>query len=132
MIPTKHSNVFDVVLQLELQQRHIGRLDTAGEGTFYTKRNEKHLHRKTNSLGLNLELLQRQDLRFSWILIEYCGKRLVTSRQFLLYHGKVFTFSNSGFEKQIFLRLDLWGEERARAFERSLSKQGDLFTGEAA
>ena len=130
--PTKYPHVFDVALRLGFQTRHIGKLDTAGEGVFYTSRKEKHLHRKTNSLGLNLELVQRQDFPYKWIIIEFDGRRLVTSREFLLYHGAVFNFCKAGFEKQIFLRLDYWGEEKARAFERTLCKQEELFSLEEA
>lgn len=129
LIPTQHGHVFQVQLNLPLQTRHIGKIDEAGEGTFFTKRGAQHLHRKTNSLGINLELVQRQDFKFKWILVEFNGKRLVTSREFLLYHGSIFDFSKAGFEKQIFLRLDYWGEERARAFERTLRNQGELFAG---
>jgi hypothetical protein len=132
LIPTKHSHVFDVTLQLDHQTRHIGRIDEAGEGVFYSKRSEKHIHRKTNSLGLNLELVQRQDLPFKWIIIEFDGRKLVTSREFLLYHGSVFNFSKAGFEKQVFLKLDYWGEQKARDFERTLCKQQELFSLEAA
>ncbi len=119
--------MFQVQLNLPLQTRYIGKLNEAGEGTFFTKRGAQHLHRKTNSLGINLELVQRQDYHFKWILVEFNGKRVITSREFLLYHGSVFDFSKAGFEKQIFLQLDLWGEERAKAFERTLVQQGDLF-----
>ena len=129
LIPTVHSHVYQVQLNLPLQSRYIGKIDEAGEGTFYTKRSEKHLHRKTNSLGLNLELVQRQDLPFKWIIIDFDGRRLVTSREFLLYHGSIYNFRKAGFEKQIFLRLDYWGEERARAFEKMLCQQVELFGG---
>ena len=129
LIPTKHSHTFNVQLTLALQTRYVGKLDEAGDGTFYTKRCQKHVHRKSNSLGINLELVQRQDFHFKWILIEFEGRRLITSREFLLYHGSVFDFSKAGFEKQVFLRLDLWGEERARAFERMLCQQTELFAG---
>ena len=127
LIPTAHLHVFQVRLNLPLQTRYIGKLNEAGEGTFFTKRGAQHLHRKTNSLGINLELVQRQDYHFKWILVEFNGERVITSREFLLYHGSVFDFSKAGFEKQIFLQLNLWGEERAKAFERTLVQQGDLF-----
>ncbi|NMB81420.1 MAG: hypothetical protein GYA14_06340, partial [Ignavibacteria bacterium] len=45
LIPTKHSNVFNVQLNLDCQTRFIGKIDTAGEGTFITNRTEKHLFR---------------------------------------------------------------------------------------
>jgi hypothetical protein len=132
LIPTKHPHVFNVQLCLNAETRYIGTLDEAGEGTFYTKRSEKHVFRKLNALGLSLELLQRSDFHFNWIVIEYCGRELVTSRMFFLYHGSVFNFYKVGFEKQCFLKLDGWGRERAETFERTITKQGELFAGVAA
>jgi hypothetical protein len=52
---------------------------------------------------------------------------LETTKLFLMCHGQFFTFSNAGFEKQIFLPLNLWGIDRARAFEVTLHAQGNLF-----
>ncbi|MGD0037064.1 MAG: hypothetical protein ABSC53_07210 [Bacteroidota bacterium] len=123
--PTKHSNVWTVELRLPFETRYVGKLDKAGEGTFLCKRKEKHLHRKTNSLGVNLELLQRFDFR--WVCIEYCGRKLFTTKLYLLHNGKVFTFDKSGFESQVFLELDAWGQEKAVEFERQLCSQVNLF-----
>lgn len=128
LIPSKHAHVFNVQLSLDAETRYIGKIDEAGEGVFWTRRNEKHLHRKLNALGVNFELLQRSDFHFKWIVIEYCGEGMVTSRMFLLYHGSVYNFSNAGCEKQCFMNLDLWGRDRAEAFQRTLTKQGELFT----
>lgn len=125
LIPTKFPYVFNVSLKLDHQTRYIGKLDKASEGTFSAKRTEKHLHRKTNSLGINLELLQR--FNFKWIVISFCGNKLVTSRNYFLQYGKVFNFEKSGYEKQCFLTLDLWSEDKAQLFECSLSQQGNLF-----
>ena len=123
--PTKLKSVWTVELRLPFQTRYVGKLDKAGEGTFICKRKEKHLHRKTNSLGMNLELLQR--FNFRWIYVEYCGRKLLTTKLYLLHHGKVFTFDKSGFEAQVFLELDAWGQEKALDFERQLCSQGSLF-----
>ena len=127
LIQTKFAYVLNVQLNLDAETRYIGRLDEAGDGTFYTRRSQQHLHRKTNSLGINLELVQRQDFHFKWIIIEFDGQKLITSREFLLYHGSIFDFRRAGFEKQIFLRLEYWGEDKARAFERTLCNQVELF-----
>lgn len=127
LIPTKHPHIFDVQLSLEGETRYIGRLDISGTGTFHGKRSEKHLHRKLKAWGLNLELLQRADIHFKWIVIDFPGRQFVTSRMFFLYHGSVFNYGNAGFEKQCFLNLDLWGRERAESFERTLGTQGNLF-----
>lgn len=123
--PTKHPSVWTVELRLPFETRYVGKLDKAGEGTFLSKRTEKHLHRKTNSLGVNLELLQRFDFR--WICIEYCGRKLFTTKLYLLHYGKVFTFDKSGYESQVFLELNAWGHDKALEFEKQLCSQGGLF-----
>jgi hypothetical protein len=123
--PTKLKSVWTVELHLPFETRYVGKLDKAGEGIFLSKRTEKHLHRKTNSLGINLELLQRFD--FKWICIEYCGLKLFTTKLFLLHHGTVFTFDKSGYESQVFLELDAWGQKKALEFEKQLCSQGGLF-----
>ena len=132
LIPTKNVHVFNVQLNLDAETRYIGKIDQSGEGTFRTKRSRQHLHRKTNSLGINLELVTRQDFPFKWIVIEFEGRDLITSKEFLLYHGSIFDFGKAGFEKQIFLKLDYWGVEKAIAFERTLCNQVELFSKEAA
>ncbi len=132
LIPTKHAHVFNVQLNLDSETRYIGTLDEAGEGTFFTKRNQKHIFRKTNSLGINLELMQRPDFHFKWVVIEFDGGNLITSREFFLYHGSVYNFQRAGFEKQLLLGIELFGEERAKAFERTLCHQEELFSEEAA
>jgi hypothetical protein len=125
LAPTKLPSVFTIELRLGFETRYIGKLDRAGEGTFMCKRTEKHLHRKTGSLGINQELVRRFDFR--WIVIEYAGRRLVTTKLYLLHHGRVFTFGKAGFESQIFLSLDDFGERKALEFETTLVQQGELF-----
>jgi len=131
LFPTKSPYIFTVGLKLDHQTRFIGKLDKAGEGTFIsTKRTERHLFQKLNGLGVNEELLER--FRFRWLMVPYCESKLWTSRLYLLHHGKVCTFGKAGFETQIFLPLDEWDIERAKVFEASIGKQGDLFSGAAA
>jgi hypothetical protein len=125
LIPTQYPHVYDVALKLDFQTRYIGKLNKSGEGTFYTKRKESHLHRKTNSLGINYELLQGNS--FKWISIDYCGKKLITTKKYFLRYGRVFNFHKAGFELQCFLPLELWGREKALDFENSLPNQGSLF-----
>jgi hypothetical protein len=131
LFPTKSPYIFSVGLKLDHQTRYIGKLDRAGEGTFLSnKRTERHLFRKVGGLGINKELCER--FNFRWILVPYCGRNLWTSRLFILHHGKTFAFGKAGFEAQLFLPLSEWSVERARAFEGSLGRQGDFFSGEAA
>ena len=125
LVATKHSHIFRVKLILELQTRYIGTLDTSGEGKFLTDRKEKHLFRKTNSLGLNEELLNSPEINYRWIVINYEKQKLITTRLYFITHSKVFVFT--GFEKQYFLPLDEFGIDKAEHYEKSLSKQFSLF-----
>lgn len=126
LLPTASPYLFTVELLLECETRRIGKLDTAGEGTFLSpNRTEKHLFKKLNALGVNLELLKLYPFR--WVMIPYCGRKLWTSRVFLLNKGKVYAFNKRGFEPQVFLPLDNWGREKAEALESYLGRQGSLF-----
>jgi hypothetical protein len=118
--------VFHVALNLQREMRYIGTLDFSGEGTFYSKKTQKHLLRKENSLGINLELLER--FPFRWIVIEYCGEQLVTTKAYFLAHSRIHRFGKAGFEKQRFMELRHWGKEKAIEYEESLGEQGDLFS----
>ena len=127
LIPTKHPKVYDVKLNLEFETRYIGKIDTAGDGTFISVRNEAHLFRKTNSLGLNYDLLSSEDVHFKNILIIYNGKKLLTTREYFLKKGKIFQFAKKGFELQMFLSLDEFNLKKALEFHRSFGGQIDLF-----
>jgi hypothetical protein len=125
LLPTKHSYLFRVKLNLDFQTRYIGTLDTSGEGKFLTDRKEKHLFRKTNSLGLNEELLNSPNIHFKDITIDFEGQKLSTTRMYFLSHAKPFTFN--GFERQYFLPLNEFGLDKAKIYENSISEQLNLF-----
>ncbi|MDQ7818375.1 MAG: hypothetical protein RDU14_15215 [Melioribacteraceae bacterium] len=127
LIPTKHSNVFNVQLNLECQTRFIGKIDSAGQGTFITNRTEKHLFRKLNALGINHFLLSHSSIPFKNIVINYCGKKLYSTREYFLKKGKTFQFSKKGFEVQQFVPIDELNLKTVRYFERSTGFQDDLF-----
>lgn len=127
LIPTKYPSVFKVQLNLEMQTRYIGKVDTAGDGTFLTARKPKHLFKKTNSLGINYSLLTDETISFRWIVIDYEGHKLVTSRLYMLTHGKCFKFGSQGFELQCFLPVDEFGLNKAREFEARQVIQENLF-----
>jgi hypothetical protein len=123
--------MYTVGLKLDNQTRFIGKLDRAGAGTSISNgRTEKHLLKKLNAIGINRELCER--FTFRWLLVPYCGHRLLTSRLYLLKYGKALTFHRAGFECQLFLPLQEWDIEKAESFERTLELQGDLFGGAAA
>ena len=125
LIPTKHSHIFKVKLNLEFQSRYIGTLDKSGEGKFLTDRNKNHLFKKTKSLGLNGTLLTSPEIDFQLIIISYDARKLITTRLYFVTHSKVFKFK--GFEKQYFLPLTEFGLAKAEEYEKSLSTQLGLF-----
>ncbi len=130
LLPTKHPYLFRVKLNLDFQTRYIGTLDTSGEGKFITERKGKHLFLKTNSLGLNEELLNSPNIHFKYITIDYEGQILTTTRMYFLTHSKPFTFN--GFEKQFFLPIAEFGLSKAKEYENSIHEQLSLFEGVAA
>jgi|GEM_PF-3309059 hypothetical protein len=125
LVSTKHSNLFQIKLNLEFQTRYIGKLDTSGQGTLLIERDKKHLFQKTNSLGINTELLTSPDIKFKYILIDYAGRKLSTTRMYFLTHSKSFKFSQ--FELQHFLEIDSFGLDKANEYEKSIQKQLSLF-----
>lgn len=131
--PTKHPQIFTVSLNLGFENRFIGKLNTANSGTFAAKRTENHIHRKTNSFGINLELLNDKSIQFKWIVLrlkKHDGsiQDFTTTRDYYLKHGKKFTFGKAGFEQQIFLPLPEFDYERALRFEQSQGIQQSLFS----
>jgi hypothetical protein len=112
---------YSVWLDLGFEKRYIGKLQIADQfgnpGTFFCKRSRRHLHQKTNSLGLNYSLLTNPQFDFKWIVIDFEGEKLVTSRDYWLAKGRNLQFGKAGFELQSFLSLSEFGIERARQFE---------------
>lgn len=130
LVQTDSSSLYKVKLNLTFETRFIGTLDSFGDGTFTTQRKPQHLFRKLNALGINQELLTSSDIFFKWILIDYEGKKRVTTRKYFLAKGKALKFSAQNFELQIFLPLSEFGIEKARLFEAKNLIQENLF-GEA-
>lgn len=99
-------------------KRQIGYLK---ERTFHTFRNpDKHTYKKTNSLGLNYKLLSQCGEYFDFIQIEYgLNTILETSREYFLKYGEFLHFKNNGLEKQIFLRLELFGMDKVLEDKKS-------------
>ena len=110
--PPKRDGGQTVVLRLGFETRFIGKLH---HETFSCTRRQQHLHRRSNSLGLNYSLRTNPGISFKWVVVDFSGKMLVTSRRFWLARGHVYRFS--GFELQSFLPLCEFGIEKARAFE---------------
>jgi hypothetical protein len=125
LLPTKNPDRFSVRLKSLRRNRRIGLFDRSGEGTFKTERKPEHLHQNTNSIALNAEFVRDYDFR--WIIVEYGGDLLVTTKPYLIHHGTTRAYPAMQFEEQIFLPLQLWGRERAIAFEKTYCIQGELF-----
>jgi hypothetical protein len=122
---TQFPYIKKVILRLNNKERDIGRIDSAGEGTFLTSRKPSHLFKKSNSLGLSYNLLKDAEIKFKWISIDYENRKLVTSRNFFLKFGQVMQFE--GFELQVFLPLDLFGISKARKLDYLISQQTNFF-----
>jgi len=128
LVKTKYSRLYTVQLKLEHQTRYIGKIDITGDGTLITTRKEKHLFKKTNSLGINYELLIDSKIKFKWIIISYNKQKLISTRNYFLKKGKPFQFSNKGFELQIFVPINELNLNITQQFEQSLGVQQDLFS----
>jgi hypothetical protein len=125
LLPTKHSHLYRVKLNLDFQSRYIGTLDISGKGKFLTDRKKEHLFKKTDALGLNAMLLTSPEIDFKWIVIGYNGEKLITTRLYFITHSKVFKFQT--FDKQYFLPVTSFGLARAEEYEKSISEQLGLF-----
>jgi len=132
LIPTRHPHVFNVQLNLEHQTRYIGQLNLSGEGTYLTTRKDKHLFRKTQSLGINYALLSNEEIKFKRISISFNGKKLCSTREYFLKKGKAFQFSNKSFDLQIFVPIDELNINAVKRFEQTTGRQESLFSGTAA
>lgn len=120
-----------VYLPTNGKNRRLGTLDQAGDGTFQTTRKLEHIFRKTQSMGLSYDLLTNEDIDFKWIVITLNNKSLVTSRAYFLQYGYIHQFK--GWDVQVMLPLNLFGIDKARAFDAKREKavQQNLF-GEVA
>ena len=84
--------------------RKLGKL---GGDSLYLYRDEvRHLHRKSNSYGFNLKLLQLPRIK-KIILNEGNINKYVIPKEIILREGKILFFKQQGFEKQIFLSKNL-------------------------
>ena len=125
---TKNPSVFEVQLNLEMETRYIGKLDLTGDGTFLTLRKPQHLFKKLNAIGINQTLLNDESIPFKWIVVDFEGHKLVTSRLYWLNFGKCFKFGRQGFELQCFLPLNEFVIDKARGFEARQVIQENLFS----
>jgi hypothetical protein len=136
LIPTREANEYQVRLNTNTKPLFIGRLNLNDEGRYCTrKREDIHLHVKSNGICINAALLWNPEYNYRWIEIDFIREngtqeKLVTSRKYFQAKGRPFCYK--GYEPQATLELSLWGKEKALQFERELNSQTELFSGEAA
>jgi hypothetical protein len=138
LIPGKRPSLFAVRLNTFPVPRFIGEL----EGNTYRKRihSGPHTLHNAGAIGINAAVLTHPDIPVKWIAVDVDGTKLVTSKRFLLANGHPFKYRN--YEPQFALPLDLWGVDKARAWEeeedkrerqrRERAAQGNLFEEAAA
>ncbi len=112
-------------------ERCIGRME--GDTLVVERDPERHLFRSSNSYGFNFELIRRGKFKILCVLLPF-GERMYTTKDFLLAHGKFLNFQRNQLEKQIFLRLEDFGLEKALAWEREqdTTSQGKMKQEKAA
>ena len=120
-VATSRPGVYRVMLHLATGPRNIGLIDFNGEPTYFTIRSAAHLHRKSQSLAVNAEVLKRFNV--AWVCIQYCGEMLWVKTQDLLSKGFFLNFK--GYEPQLFLQLREWSKKKGD--DEGDESQGDLF-----
>lgn len=108
LIKTNEKTI-SVFLQLKSENyrsRRIGLVTKSTKTIFIRREREKHLFRKANAYGFSYYIIKNQT-SFDTICLsdELCHWKIPV--QYLLEHGSFLEFKNEGFEKQIFLSLDL-------------------------
>ncbi len=84
-------------------------------GVLTVKRNAKFIFRKTQSIGLNAEMVALTPFIILCVLMS-TGERLLTTKQYLLEKAEHRQHAN--FESQYFMRIADFGIEAALAWER--------------
>ena len=105
--------VWVIALQTGFTNKHIGKLHTPS-GVFECKRiRAKHLHRKTNSIAFNYNLMQSDKIKI--IKLSLDDEPFYIARKYLLRVGEVYRYKKQGFELQIFVNLNYFSRTPAAA-----------------
>lgn len=125
-VKTSKAGCFRVLLTLPFQTRHIGSFDESNKIFISSPRSERHLFRKSNSLGISQEIL---NLDVHIIIIPYQNQNLYITKSHCLKVGKSFCFSSKGYEAQTFIPLSAlsYSELEAKQKSKILFPQMDLF-----
>ena len=86
--------------------RNIGRVRLADRVLEVSRKREKHLMRKANAYGFN-EYVMRNAQKFDTIELTDEYGTYAIPRQLILNMGKYLHFKEEGFEKQLFLSLNI-------------------------
>jgi hypothetical protein len=121
--PSRDPNRHWVKLSDGFNSRTIGEYFSA-EKLLYTKRKFKHLHRLSNSLGVNSQLVN--DYQIDMIKILYESELMYVHVGYLFHYGKIHQYGSAGYEKQIFLELSEFASTPEAAFEKWNSLKASL------
>lgn len=121
----------DIILNISGDYRKARKIGTIKDDTLYCNKNERHVLRINNGIGICYDVLRDYDFRN--IEINFLGKKLKTTREYFLNHSRFFQFGN--YEKQKFLPIDKFGMDKCigQQPETPIMKQSieqqDLFAG---
>jgi hypothetical protein len=119
---------FIKAIRLELENsfkpKFIGHYNF-NDKSFRTKRNDSQIYHKTNSIAFNYHLVNNLDIEF--FRVEYNGKFLFISKEYLLKVGKVYEFKHGGAELQIFTPIKEFSNTLYQAKTKG-NKQLGLFS----
>ena len=88
------------------KRRYIGTVDIRMK-TLTVKRNRAvHLHRKTNSYAFNFRILETGKTFDRVRIIDHFGSYVVPVTV-IMHEGRILNFASQGFEKQVFLNIDV-------------------------
>jgi hypothetical protein len=117
IICSEENNIVNIYLKLKsgLKKRHIGYIN-GSEHVFYVVRKRiKHLHHNTNGYGFNYKIIN-ETKRFDTLHIQDEKSVWRVPVDFILQHGKFNFYKEQGFEKQIFINLDLLNDFLIESF----------------
>ena len=133
--PTKKPQILNVMLSDGFSQKCIGTFNEASKIFSCFRTEKRHLHVKSGGcLAINLDVLEKLNPKIIEIIYQDATGRkreLKTSKIFLERFGTRVAYASTGYEAQVFLKLDAFGMEKAIHFEQQLRSQPSLFSGVA-
>lgn len=83
------------------------------EKIFRTKRNDSLIHHNSNSIAFNYEIVNKFDIKL--FLVEYAGKFLFITKEYLMKIGKLHQYKTKGYELQVFAEISEFSESEKEA-----------------